>query len=91
MFFAFCVRHVQRLQPVKRMGYVYQQFQAGAGRHHAGVCLSGSTQEEVIDQPGGKFCTRFSREIEFDDVTFRLRVRHAGPAEHEFQAKPRAK
>jgi ATP-binding cassette, subfamily B, bacterial MsbA len=55
--------------PLKRMGYVYQQFQAAQGAS-VQVFAYLDREEEVIDQPGGKIVPGVSREIAFDDVKF---------------------
>ena len=68
-FFAFLYAMFNAYMPVKRMGYVYQQFQAAQGA---------STQvfdyldrpEEILDQPNGKILQGFSREISFEDLSF---------------------
>jgi ATP-binding cassette, subfamily B, bacterial MsbA len=56
--------------PLKRMGYVYQQFQVAQGASQQVFAYMDST-EEVIEQPGGKQLPRFTREIAFQDVSFR--------------------
>jgi ATP-binding cassette, subfamily B, bacterial MsbA len=55
--------------PLKRMGYVYQQFQAVQGAS-VQVFAYLDREEEVIDQKGGKPLQDFSREIAFEDLTF---------------------
>ena len=55
--------------PVKRMGYVYQQFQAAQGAS-VQVFAYLDREEEVLDQQGGKLLQGLSREITFDDLTF---------------------
>jgi ATP-binding cassette, subfamily B, bacterial MsbA len=55
--------------PLKRMGYVYQQFQAAQGAS-VQVFSYLDRPEEVIEQRGGKVLPGLSREIVFDDVTF---------------------
>jgi ATP-binding cassette, subfamily B, bacterial MsbA len=56
--------------PLKRMGYVYQQFQIAQGAS-AQVFAYLDSDEEGIDQPGGKQLQGFSGEIVFRDVSFR--------------------
>ena len=55
--------------PLKRMGYVYQQFQAAQGAS-VQVFAYLDREEEVLDQKGGKILQGFSREIVFDQVAF---------------------
>jgi ATP-binding cassette, subfamily B, bacterial MsbA len=55
--------------PLKRMGYVYQQFQAAQGAS-VQVFAYLDREEEVIDQKGGKALEGLKREITFEDVTF---------------------
>jgi len=68
-FFAFLYAMFNAYMPVKRMGYVYQQFQAAQGAS-VQVFAYLDRPEEVIDQPGGKILQGFSREIVFDDLSF---------------------
>lgn len=68
-FIAFLYAMFNAYMPLKRMGYVYQQFQAAQGASMQ-VFAYLDREEEVIDQPGGKILDGFLREIEFDDVTF---------------------
>jgi subfamily B ATP-binding cassette protein MsbA len=55
--------------PLKRMGYVYQQFQAAQGASLQ-VFAYLDREEEVIDQKGGTILEDLSRDITFNDVTF---------------------
>jgi ATP-binding cassette, subfamily B, bacterial MsbA len=55
--------------PLKRMGYVYQQFQAAQGASTQ-VFAYLDREEEVIDQKGGIILDGLSREIVFDKVAF---------------------
>lgn len=55
--------------PLKRMGYVYQQFQAVQGAS-VQVFAHLDREEENIDQKGGRILEGFSREIAFEDLTF---------------------
>jgi subfamily B ATP-binding cassette protein MsbA len=68
-FIAFLYAMFNAYMPLKRMGYVYQQFQAAQGASRQ-VFAYLDREEEVIDQPGGKVLEGLSQEIEFDDVTF---------------------
>jgi ATP-binding cassette, subfamily B, bacterial MsbA len=68
-FFAFLYAMFNSYMPVKRMGYIYQQFQAAQGAS-VQVFEYLDRKEEVIDQPGGKILPGFSREIVFDDLAF---------------------
>ena len=68
-FFAFLYAMFNAYMPVKRMGYVYQQFQAAQGAS-VQVFAYLDRPEEVIDQPGGKILQGLSREIVFDDLSF---------------------
>jgi subfamily B ATP-binding cassette protein MsbA len=68
-FFAFIFALFTAYTPLKRMGYVYQQFQAAQGAS-AQVFAYLDLQEEQAEQPGAKLLPRFSREIVFDDVCF---------------------
>jgi subfamily B ATP-binding cassette protein MsbA len=55
--------------PLKRMGYVYQQFQAAQGVSQQ-VFAYLDREEEAIDQAGGKTLGKLNREIAFENVTF---------------------
>src|SRR5258707_7324990 len=55
--------------PLKRMGYVYQQFQAAQGASAQAFAFL-DLEEERAEQPGAKLLSPFSREIVFDDVWF---------------------
>jgi ATP-binding cassette, subfamily B, bacterial MsbA len=68
-FIAFLYAMFNAYMPLKRMGYVYQQFQAAQGASSQ-VFAYLDREEEVIEQPGGKALEGLSREITFDDVTF---------------------
>jgi len=68
-FFAFLYAMFNAYMPLKRMGYVYQQFQAAQGASLQ-VFAYLDREAEVIDQKGGKILEGFSREIEFEDVAF---------------------
>jgi subfamily B ATP-binding cassette protein MsbA len=68
-FIAFLYAMFNAYMPLKRMGWVYQQFQGAQGASTQ-VFAYLDREEEVIDQRGGKVLSGLSREIEFDDVTF---------------------
>ena len=68
-FFAFLYAMFNAYMPVKRMGYVYQQFQAAQGASTQ-VFAFLDREEEVLDQPGGKTLQGISRDITFENVTF---------------------
>ena len=68
-FIAFLYAMFNAYMPLKRMGYVYQQFQAAQGASTQ-VFAYLDREEEEIDQPGGKVLGGLSHGIEFDDVTF---------------------
>jgi subfamily B ATP-binding cassette protein MsbA len=51
------------------MGYVYQQFQGAQGASTQ-VFAYLDQEEEQLEQPDAKFLSPFSREIEFEDVSF---------------------
>ncbi|MGB7492878.1 MAG: ABC transporter ATP-binding protein [Candidatus Acidiferrum sp.] len=67
--------------PLKRMGYVYQQFQAAQGAS-VQVFAYLDREEEVIDQKGGKQLEGLSREIAFEDVRFSYESDSARILEH---------
>jgi subfamily B ATP-binding cassette protein MsbA len=68
-FFAFIYAMFNAYMPIKRMGYIYQQFQAALGAS-AQVFAYLDRQEERNEQPGAKPLAPFSREIVFDNVGF---------------------
>jgi subfamily B ATP-binding cassette protein MsbA len=68
-FFAFIFALFNAYMPLKRMGYVYQQFQGAQGASTQ-VFAYLDRAEEQLEQPGAKFLPPFSREIEFEDVSF---------------------
>jgi subfamily B ATP-binding cassette protein MsbA len=73
--------------PLKRMGYVYQQFQAAQGASLQVFALL-DREEEVIDQKGAKVLEGLSREITFSDVAFAYETDSAHVLEHvTFTAK----
>jgi ATP-binding cassette, subfamily B, bacterial MsbA len=67
--------------PLKRLGYVYQQFQAAQGASTQ-VFAHLDREEEVLDRKGGKMLGKFSRDISFDDVTFAYESHSAPVLEH---------
>jgi len=68
-FFAFLYAMFNAYMPVKRIGSVYQQFQAAQGASTQ-VFAYLDRPEEVIDQPGGKILLGLSNAITFSDVSF---------------------
>jgi subfamily B ATP-binding cassette protein MsbA len=68
-FFAFLYAMFNAYMPLKRMGYVYQQFQAAQGASAQAFAFL-DLAEERAEQPGAKLLPLFSREIVFDDVCF---------------------
>ncbi|MGA2301597.1 MAG: ABC transporter ATP-binding protein [Candidatus Acidiferrum sp.] len=68
-FFAFLFAMLNAYMPLKRMGYVYQQFQAAQGASTQ-VFAYLDRVEERLDEPNGNLLAPFSREIVFDEVTF---------------------
>jgi len=68
-FFAFLYAMFNAYMPLKRMGYVYQQFQAAQGASQQ-VFAYLDREEEAIEQPGGKRLEKLNREIAFENVTF---------------------
>jgi subfamily B ATP-binding cassette protein MsbA len=68
-FFTFMFALFGAYMPLKRIGYVYQQFQQAEGGTTQ-VFAFLSLQEEVADRPGAKALQPFTREILFEDVNF---------------------
>jgi subfamily B ATP-binding cassette protein MsbA len=68
-FFAFVYALFSAYIPLKRMGYVYQQFQAAQGAS-VQVFAYLDRPEEKLEQPGAKTLAPFSMLIEFDNVGF---------------------
>ena len=68
-FISFLYVMFNAYMPLKRMGYVYQQFQAAQGASTQ-VFAYLDREEEVIDQKGGKILQGLARDIVFDGVTF---------------------
>ncbi len=68
-FITFLFFMFNAYMPLKRIGYVYQQFEAAQGASTQ-VFAYLDREEEGIDQKGGKLLEGLSREIAFEDVTF---------------------
>jgi subfamily B ATP-binding cassette protein MsbA len=68
-FFAFVYALFGAYMPLKRMGYVYQQFQSAQGASTQ-VFAYLDHVEEKLEQPGAKLLAPFSKLIEFDNVGF---------------------
>ena len=68
-FFAFIVALFSAYTPLKRMGYVYQQFQAAQGASTQ-VFAYLDLKEEQAEQPSANLLPPFSREVVFDGVFF---------------------
>jgi subfamily B ATP-binding cassette protein MsbA len=69
IFLAFLYAMFNAYMPLKRIGQVYQQFQFAQGASTQ-VFAYLDQQEEKSEQPGAVPLRPFTREIEFDDVTF---------------------
>jgi ATP-binding cassette, subfamily B, bacterial MsbA len=69
VFFAFIFALLKAYTPLKRMGTVYQQFQAAQGASTQ-VFAYLDLDEEHTEQPGAKILRPFAQEIAFDDVCF---------------------
>jgi subfamily B ATP-binding cassette protein MsbA len=68
-FIGFLYAMFNAYMPLKRMGYVYQQFQAAQGAS-VQVFAFLDLKEEVIDQTRGKVLPGLSQEITFNDLSF---------------------
>jgi subfamily B ATP-binding cassette protein MsbA len=68
-FVGFVFALFSAYMPLKRMGYVYQQFQAAQGASTQ-VFMYLDREEEKIEQPGARTLAPFSQLIEFDKVGF---------------------
>src|ERR1700730_18751999 len=68
-FFSFLYAMFNAYIPLKRMGYVYQQFQVAQGAS-AQVFGYLDMDEEEIDQPGGKQLQGLTGELAFRGVSF---------------------
>jgi subfamily B ATP-binding cassette protein MsbA len=69
MFFTFVYALFKLYEPVKRLGAVYQQFEQAQGATTQVFAFLDMTQEEQ-DVPTAIELPPFSREIEFDNVSF---------------------
>jgi subfamily B ATP-binding cassette protein MsbA len=69
IFLAFLYAMFNAYMPLKRIGQVYQQFQYAQGASMQ-VFAYLDLQEERNEQPGARPLSPFTREIEFDDVSF---------------------
>jgi subfamily B ATP-binding cassette protein MsbA len=69
VFLAFLYAMFNAYMPLKRVGQVHQQFQYAQGAS-AQVFYYLDQQEEKSEQPGAQPLPPFTREIEFDDVSF---------------------
>jgi subfamily B ATP-binding cassette protein MsbA len=69
VFFAFIFALLKAYTPLKRMGTVYQQFQAAQGASTQ-VFAYLDLDEEHTEEYGAKSLPPFSQEIIFDDVCF---------------------
>jgi subfamily B ATP-binding cassette protein MsbA len=69
VFFAFIFALLKAYTPLKRMGTVYQQFQAAQGASTQVFAYLDLDQEHV-EEPGATALPQFSQEIAFDDVSF---------------------
>jgi subfamily B ATP-binding cassette protein MsbA len=67
--FAFLYAMFNAYMPLKRIGYVYQQFQAAQGATTQ-VFAYLDREEEIAEPRGAKTLETFAGEIEFDDVGF---------------------
>jgi len=68
-FGAFVFALFNAYMPLKRMGYVYQQFQSAQGASTQ-VFAYLDRREEILEQPGAKSLPPFSGLIEFQNVNF---------------------
>jgi len=68
-FFSFVYALFKVYEPVKRMGIIYQQFQQAVGASTQ-VFAFLALEQELAEVPGAKVLPPFSREVEFDDVSF---------------------
>jgi len=69
LFFTFVYCLFKSYEPIKRMGAVYQQFQQAQGATTHVFAYLDMKQEEQ-DSPGAVAASPFSREIEFQNVSF---------------------
>jgi ATP-binding cassette, subfamily B, bacterial MsbA len=69
IFFAFVFALFRAYEPVKRLGSIYQLFLQAIGIS-AQVFAFIDLPEEVLDAPGARPLPRFSRSVEFANVSF---------------------
>ncbi|HEX9224414.1 MAG TPA: ABC transporter ATP-binding protein [Candidatus Acidoferrales bacterium] len=69
MFLTFVYALFSAYIPIKRIGFVYHQFQMAQGATEQ-VFAFLAQEEENQDEPGAPMLPPFSREIEFDNVAF---------------------
>ncbi|HET7151805.1 MAG TPA: ATP-binding cassette domain-containing protein, partial [Candidatus Acidoferrum sp.] len=69
VFLAFIYAMFNSYMPIKRIGYIYQQFQAALGASTQ-VFAYLDRQEEAGERPGTKALAPFSHEIFFENVGF---------------------
>jgi ATP-binding cassette, subfamily B, bacterial MsbA len=86
IFLAFIYAMFNSYMPIKRIGYIYQQFQAALGASTK-VFTYLDRQEEVSEQPGAKRLPPFSKEIVFEKVGFAYD--DSGPVLEEIQFRAR--
>lgn len=68
-FFAFVYALLKAYEPIKRLGGIYQLFQQTLGASTQ-VFAFLALKEEITEAPGAVALPCFSREVEFDDVSF---------------------
>jgi ATP-binding cassette, subfamily B, bacterial MsbA len=69
IFLAFIYAMFNSYMPIKRIGYIYQQFQAALGASTQ-VFTYLDRREEISEQPGAKALPPFSQDIVFENVGF---------------------
>ena len=69
VFLAFIYAMFNSYMPIKRIGYIYQQFQAALGASSQ-VFAYLDRQEEISEKPGATLLSPFSHEIVFENVGF---------------------
>jgi ATP-binding cassette, subfamily B, bacterial MsbA len=83
IFLAFLYAMFNSYMPIKRIGYIYQQFQAALGASTQ-VFAYLDRQEEISEKPGAKPLPPFSQEIVFENVGFTY-DHDSGPVLEEIQ------
>lgn len=68
-FFTFIFALFRAYEPIKRLGGIYQLFQQAVGAS-AQVFAFLALPEEIEEHPAAQVLPRFSREVEFDRVSF---------------------